>query len=526
MSHQLPTHQELICSAKVLKDFYKNGEDSQRIHFIQLLNELIKKTELEQTMSEGLSQIELQKLKHNSDRAITGALVYELEWIKQVQYKGYSPDKHCSIFAKVTGKGSDIYTKIKAILHVNSHERMTDDERLICLNQFYWAVKKYFPQNISLQENIYVRLKQVKRREMKRIGMFVDDLPIFEVLEKDISEIADKYHKVAKFKNPYREKALTFINFITKISKPYVLSEVEKNSVRKEGFLYMQMRNADVGAVLFVMLEISQEKKYVALSPERSQLFRECADAINVKHFKKLDPEKKIKWLRALSAYLDTLKSLNNEKLNAECVNAGLGNIKKLKDKVEQFISAEEVKKASPSWTNTIANGIVRYGLGFTLAHYTAETVFMVVEGTLVGATGPIGLVTYLAGGTILMTQFGQLITKNMITPGFAYLYGWTLDKVSESIVSNTLEAAIHTYLMTPEGFRDIFIKATPLQQAFIQEWIDTLLTLPEGIMPPKEKDQIKHIRDIVEMPVEKPTLKNESAMEEDGFVMCTRRSF
>lgn len=491
----LLSFQELECSGNVLHDFYKTRENNQRNGYINLLQTFIRSIQNDLTQkAEKLSPEEFRALKHRYYRAMMGALIYELEWIKQIDYKGYSPDKQCGMFAKLTGKGSDIYTKIKSILHISASNKVLDDERSICLNQFYWAVKEFFPNNTKLHENIYERLKHVHKREMKRIGMFVDDLPIFEVLEKDIGKIADKYHQSSKNKNPDRERALNFIKFITGTSKPYVLNDAEKNSIAKDGFLYMQMRNAHAGAVLVIMLEIAQEKKYYARTPTHSKLFRECSAAIYVKDLNKLDPEKKIKWLRALSAYLDTLKYIDNEELNNACINAGLGTIKKLKEKVEQFISREEIKKASPTWSNTIANGIVRYGLGFTIAHYTAETIFA----GLATASGPIGLVTYLAGGTILMTQFGQLIAQNLVTPAFAYLYGWTLDKVSQTIVDNTLEAAVHTYLMTAEGFREVFMKASPAQQAFIQERIDTLLTLPDGIMPEHEKDQIRHICDVV----------------------------
>lgn len=488
MAHNLPSLERLQEIASELIDLYK-GDNAKRKAFLDLYRRIVDATKFDTDVKK-VSQI------------LMGALVYELEFIKEVEYSGRSPEKNKSLIGKLTGKGSSLYTSIKQVLNITPENYLNDDQRLIYLNKFYWYVKNNMSENTDLTKNIKERLKRVKEREMKRIGILAEGMPALNVLQKNIAKLFQEYEEAASFRwyrNAKRFKSLKLIDFINKTADElYHSANLHKElGTLPKDFAYLQSCNARAGAILFVLLSIDAEyKSYKFLSPERSKLFKECLTALNVKSLRKISREKRIELLRALSTHINILKINKSvyrhlsEKWSKEGVN-----IEDFLTEIERFINQQEVKKNAPTWTKTIANYLVRCGIGLAAAQYTADIVLPAISTTVIGGlSGPIGMAVYLAGGTLLVTQLGRLVSDDLVSNGASYLFAWILDKVGTKITDVTADAATITVAITREGLNALrgHPALKPEDKEFIEDWIDTLLELPTGVMSDIEKNQIK----------------------------------
>lgn len=495
MAHTLPSLDQLQKLAIQLIELYK-GDNEKRKKFLDFYKRLTEATKFDSDHKK-ISKI------------LMGALVYELEYIKQVEYRGRSPEKNKSLIGKLTGKGSSLYTSIKELLGISPENYLNDDQRLIYLNKFYWYMKKNMKEDTEFLKNIKARLANVKEREMKRIGVLAEGTPALNVLQKNIANLSQEYEEAATFRwyrNPKRFKSLKFIDFINQTcDELYHEGSFGKNANSfPVDFAYLQSCNVRVGAILFVLLSINDEyKSYKFLSPERSKLFKECLTAINVKSLQKISREKRIEWLRALSTHINILKlnKLAYRELAEKWEKAGI-DVEKFLTKIEAYINQQEVKKAKPTWSRTIANYLVRCGIGLAAAQYTADLVLPAISTTVIGGlSGPIGMVVYLTGGTLLMTQLGRLVGDNLVPQGVSYLFAWLLDKVGATITNATADAATITVSITKEGLNALrgYPTLKPEDKEFIQDWIDTLLELPNDIMPEMEKDQIRYVLGVKE---------------------------
>lgn len=490
MSHIMPTLERLQEIALELIKLYKN-DNEKRKKFLRLYHALAVKSHQEKDIKKAC-----QKLM--------GALVFELEFIKEVEYSGRSPEKNKSLIGRLTGTGSSLYTIIKELLGITPDNFLNDDQRLIYLNKFYWHVKEKYPHDHELIKNVEERLKVVKEREMDRISVLAQGIPALNILKKNLAKLFDDYDKAASFRyyrNAKRFQSLNFIDIISQTADQLYHTDAIKNDVDNltKDYAYLLSTNARAGAVLFVLLTIDKEYKgYEYLTRERGILFEKCLKVLGLKSLKNLSADKRIELLRALSLHINILK-MNRpsyDTLSQQWLKIGIDMETYLTD-IEKFINEQEILKNEASWSKTIANYLVRYGLGFAAAQYAADIVLPAISTTVIGGmTGPVGMAIYLAGGTLVATQLGRLVNDEVITPGSAKLFAWTLDKVGSKITDVTADAAAVTIEMTKEGYNALrgHPALSAKDQEFNQDFIDTLLELPHSILPEEEKDQIRAV--------------------------------
>lgn len=483
MIYKMPSLIRLRTLADELPKLYK-GDNEARKAFLCLYQRVVENTKSD--LNDKLcSQI------------LMGALVFELEYIKQFEYKGRSPDKNQSLIGRVIGNGSSLYTIIKKNADVTQENYLNDAQRLIYLNKFYWHVRKQQPENKELLTEIIARMALVKKREMLRLGILAEGIPSLNVLRKNISNVIDKYKQASRFsyfRDSSHLKALKFLDFINQTCDAiYPVDEKEAEGFPLD-FAYLQSCNARAGAIILILLSVSSEKKYLVLSLENSVLFQNIES-----YFKSLvetSTEKKIEWLRSLSSHINILK-LNSlafkqlaEKWKKESID-----IEEWLNKIEKIINAQKEMNET-SWSRIIYHYLVNCGISLVAAR-PAKIVLPILSTTVIGClSGPIGTVAYLSGGAVLMGQFGRLVSNKLVPRGVSYLFAWILDKFGGKIADLTADAARITVSLTQEGLKSLREHPTllPEDREFIQDWVDTLLQLPTEVMSEEEKDQIRYV--------------------------------
>lgn len=458
ISHRL-TENELLTIPTLLNQVYK-GNNKDRLEYFALLDEFIRNCE--QDLAEYKKNLDSKKfmiIKNTYYRGIEGALIFELEWIKQVENKGRSPDKKANFFNRNFGFGSEVYTKIKSLLQVTGEHPLTDDERLIGLNQFYWLVKKFYPDNQDFLDSIHTLLKEITLRELNRIHTLVGDTLHLDALAEELTKLPIEYTHRTTVKNIKRTQTLDLIKFVTETSRPY-FNKIQY-SKEKNYFIDASTEAVWCGILLFTMLSIENKEIQYKYTPRflhsaKTSVLFQCCENILKKFYPAFaqDTEKKLMWLYALLSYLENFAKIQDPTFKNQYQNMQLdklGGWQAIHAQVKEFIHLEELQKVTPSWKTNMARGLVRFGLGYTIAHYSAATIFTIAEGSAIGAlAGPLGFV---------------------LTPGLTLVYGWLLEKVSENIVDHTTDAVklASVNYSQPLGFEEIFNRASPEQQALIR---------------------------------------------------------
>lgn len=424
---------------------------------------------------------------------LMGALVAELEYIKEKDYKGCSPEPKTSWYGFFTGKGSLLYSTIKQALKINKENKLTNDIRLQALNKLYKYVQIHYSHDKLLQDEIHDHLARVKKRELDRIHGTAEGLPSLRSLEKSLEQLPDDYQAQARLHHRNSERALQ-LDFIRYISQSCTEHYGKNTSEFSHNFAYLQNCNVQYAIPLFILMRINSQHK--VLSPEGgmlnngSELYKNCLRILNIKHLNKIEHEKKIAWLRALSDHINVLKRQNEFPSKFEKYEKYLTN----------YISQQEIAKHSPKWYTLICQQLVRYGMGFAATKLTADIVLKWIGGTIAsGVSGPIGIVVYLTGGTILVSQLGKLVTEKVIPKATAEAYAWALDRIGTSLTTATMDNVAYRFAVNKRGgLRELLNdpKITDEDRAAVENWIDTLLDLPEDIMTPIEKDNIRYIWD------------------------------
>lgn len=488
------------------------GENPQRLDFIRLYEKLVNNLKLD--------------TPENAIKVLLGALIYEMEIIEK-EYKGSSPEIRKGW---VYNTGSQLYTDIIQALGISKDNILNDDERLIHLFRFYHYIEKIAPENFAddllcktkamLLNNIKVILKRVKQREFKKIDLLVHGAPNLTALKKNISQIYVNYQQAVSsrwFQNKKRNSALVFIDFIEHTCNDLYGKDIpEKNQTEEsKDIAYLQAYNTRMGMIVFALTTINNE--YTVLSAERSVLFQKCLKTINTKGLDKLEIDKKITWLRALSTHLSNIKSMKeyHQSLKSSWEAQGLGNLDHLQKHIDNELMILETEKSRPSRALEYLGGATsyaaQYGIGYAATKYLANVTLYTIPKlglwAAAAATGPVGLVFYGAAGTIISTQLGRFVKDKIVPAAVAGLYAKLLEKIGEAVGNATAGVVVSAFSVSAKGISHLIgLYRQHAHDSFVQEWVDTLLGLPDDIMSRDEKDQIRQVLGI-EQPVYQQSL-------------------
>lgn len=504
MGYQLPTLQDLIKTAKTLGEDYEDRSNPERTSFLELLKNFA--VYLESSQSDAAFALYADPTKpkavENAKRKVLlGLFSLTLESIYS-SYHYLNPER------------SRLYKIIRGKLNITSQNSLSDEETLVyvfkyfdfiksnstdshmrIVNKLYWQSPEKF---IAMTKKM---LGGIKKRVDDQIRKIEEKPPVLASLRNNIGELSKKYEDATRnryFANQSRIKLARVFDLVNESCEYYFSSMMKQCAESPEvcQFETKKIENTYMGIGVYAALKIYKE--YSWLSPERSELYRLSSFAINKKDISKTDFDDKITYLRALAEHIKLIQSDKTyyAQFNDKWVAAGLKDMTTFLKDVEALIAEQEIQKAAPSTAMTvISTGTsygVQYGLGIAAANVGFNYVLPSVA-TLAG--GPVGLAVY-AGGALLTTVIARFVAGNVLTRVTAGLYSWVLDKIGTAIGNATASVVVSA---TKGGLRVLMSNPNLKQEDrdFIEDFIQTLLMLPDDMMPKAEKDQIRNVMGI-----------------------------
>jgi hypothetical protein len=501
--YQIPEGTELATLSPKLKSAYtRYRPNQQRIDFFSLYEYFEKNATAEQQAA---------------------LLIFELELIEQ-NYKTVAPDERKGW---VYNTGSQVYTELhKCLGEVSVEERLI---KINCLRRFvrddlsFEAVgSKTWPTVNSLLDDInQVTRKIVQTKEKARINRLLHTMPDLIALKNNIKVIYDGYHSATSgryFENPKREGALSFIDFIATTSDDlYGTAYRDKSREENEkDAAYMESYNTHRGMILYSLLQIKDEYNWV-LSPQRSALFRECLAAAGFTGLDDISTEEKIDWLRALSKHIDEVrriksrtKTKDNKTTYDELIEQwkarklpDLGSVKlAIEEKIYQF----EEEKKQPSFVARTAKSATSAAAAYAfqraaLTYVTEYAIVPAATAALAGmVAGPVGMMVGGFVGPFIANRVGRMVSEKLIPAAVGNLCATLLDRIGCAMGDAAAAAAFALFSVSANGFQRLlgFYKEH-INDNFDEEWVNTLLELPDDMVSAQDKQKIRKVRGLPE---------------------------
>ena len=155
---------------------------------------------------------------------------------------------------------------------------------------------------------------------------------------------------------------------------------------------------------------------------------------------------------------------------------------------VLKTIPEQQVQLRSPWWYETLFNYSVQYGAGAAVVRYGLPALGRLAIGSM---SGPVGIIFYIAGSTIFLTQLGVIVSNNVIPRAVLYVYGCALEKVGNKATdtANSFAKTANQKIQTWWGYERLSQEDKDDLEDYIQ---NTLLQLPQGVLSEKDKEQIR----------------------------------
>lgn len=501
--YQLPVTTDLSKVGPQIRAAYtRYNKNQQRLDFFDLYDILLSKASREEQIS---------------------LLIFELELIEQT-YKTMSPERRIGWF---WSSGSEVYSELHKLLG-----EVSVDDRLIEINKLRRYVRDKLPFDAincatwpttqALLNNIeQVESKLVKVKEKIKINKLLHTMPDLGALKNNISAISESYHasRGGKSENSKRESTLAFIDFVATTSDEIYGTAYrdKKRDENEKDAAYRDAYNAHRGMILYALLQVQDEYNGWLLSPHRSALFRECLIALGYSSLKEISHDERIEWLRALSTHLDTVRTIKGRirtkdnktayiELLEKWQERKLHNLDAIKHDIEDKIFRFEEEKKQPSFIVSTAksatSSLAAYGVQRAAVGYITEYALIpAVTATLSGlVAGPVGVVVGGVVGPFVANRIGRLISENLIPAAVGNIAATIIDRIASKMGEAAAAAAFALFSVSANGMQKLlgFYKEH-LSEDFDEEWVNTLLDLPDSILSAQEKQKIRKVRGLPE---------------------------
>jgi hypothetical protein len=220
----------------------------------------------------------------------------------------------------------------------------------------------------------------------------------------------------------------------------------------------------------------------------------------------------KVIWLRALSMHIKSIKQ-HHHSIITNWKQKGFNQLDQFEAEIDTYLLEQELITHKPSrvteYLSMIMSYGVQYGITFTATQFAARTMIPAVESSVIGSiSGPIGIVIYGAAGTIIATQLTLLVKEKLIPAVLASLYINVLTKIGDVIGQSLAGMVTVTFSATAQGLRNLLQFYSKIQTEDElkkdEQWIITLLNLPDDIFPQSKKIIIQNTHDIQESDLKK----------------------
>jgi hypothetical protein len=401
-------------------------------------------------------------------------------------------------------------------------------QKLIYLNALYQFIStlntnEILPQYGSPQllcDKIAIQMKSLIDQSTPEIDELLQMRPNEQFLQDNFSNIASEYTRIKKtaetkieandlvefhsvdkaelLKNNLitlssRDLVIEFLQTIDHMLKPY--NDSANSKAYADTIRY--------ASVVYVMLMIESEKMYQIFSPERSELYKRCQEIINLKHTTQLTALDKSNYYSALGSFIP---KVGPQDIDTYCSREGSfpqlakffsdmhGVLLEEQSRAYKTLQGSEPHPMLNSFCNVI-NMTSQFGINIAIGTF--------------------------AGGLVSLPASQQFITRGAESIGRQYWgfpgaymarnIGLTVERAAvTSVVKNSLSTATNTVSNAPGNLvyytlsvpANIFAKITALMSSppkekthENQEYVNTLLSLPDKLLPSNKKRILQHIQ-------------------------------
>lgn len=408
---------------------------------------------------------------------------------------------------------SQLYLIISEKLKLSATNKLNDDERFMYFGKFYLHLMKpevkfdlyggYWPTKQALLKYVENALLALRKREADRIEALQATQPTLDALEAEIDRFCDaytaEYNSRRFFKAGNRTSLINLIKFIRqRTAEDFPKEHILQNETEYLRFCYIRL-----GTIMYILLTINNEYGFFKPEGNRwlgkyngSSLFKMCEKALNITSLTDLTCNQKMAWLNVLDTYLDPM--LDSFDKN----NPFYAELKEHKKKIYELSIDKDKVHNQPGLAmrcaTTTTSSVASYAVGVVATQVVSSAVTeMAGMGALTSAAAVVGISSGPAGwlalgaGTIIMTQLLRTALPTAVTWTIGYLMNWA-GTVTGHATSHIIH---HTFSKNNFNFKfSEYEKLTPEQRVFIKKWIDTVLALPDNIIKPVEKQQIRFI--------------------------------
>lgn len=505
MDYQMPVLESLVSLAHgELRALYQ-GNNNQRLSFISFYENLTRSL-LKGRVLARISQVECEEIQ----KLLTAALIFEYAWIWIKEYSGNSPEQIdsftntitksvCNFFSKQPRDklGSQLFTILKSKLSDSPDNLIHYRTCLTYVNYLYDYVYHHsyqqdlvtknnsiWPKKGILLNELLTLLKKIKKMEWDRLAPELTGLPTPRALENNVQERSNHYRQIVDSRSYFRQwltkrshlEASHFVDFVNETC-------AEFSSYQDEDSL----KRIRAGAILYVLLIIYNE--YSVLSPQYgSDLFAQYLYALNAKGLWKMDVEMQADNLNALLGYITDIRHNKNYPALVEIWKEKGLDLDNYFKHVIKTVPEQQVQLRSSWWYETLFNYSVQYGIGGAAVRYGLPALGRLAIGSM---SGPVGIIFYIAGSTIFLTQWGVMVSNNVIPRAVLYLYSCALEKLGNTATdtASSVAKSANKKWRSFFGYEQLSQEDKDELVDFIQ---DTLLKLPKDVLSEKEKEQIR----------------------------------
>lgn len=333
MPYQAPTRQELEKSIE--NPLYKKN-NPDRLLAIHLLKEIKKHdSEVPEDVLIGAVLLGLYSIDDEPKYKVSRWLTADGSWL--------------------LNKGSDLKQEYKTLLKISPENILDDRQQYIYLERLFnyfkdrpqtttkiintlnalynqWratiklepAPSRWFSEELLLND-ITKQMSAILNNPNNKKGMrgLLKGLPALSVLKDKVSHAIEKYKKLFELEskiqkkpkkkpNPKRDLAINILEFANDTCDHFygLKEKLEVSTLDEDEFRHnLELRyNIRAGAILSVMKELEREYEgydWLFWTAEHSELYKNCQEALNIKHSDDLPQFVQGKFIRSMFSYLD-----------------------------------------------------------------------------------------------------------------------------------------------------------------------------------------------------------------------------
>lgn len=416
---------------------------------------------------------------------------------------------------------SQFFSSLVNRVGITAENSLEDDERYVYLGMLFRYINKITPDEFkpcqtwqtkeAFAQAIHDALKRVDRREKRRKDLLIHRMPDLNILEKNIDETEDEYTlEVAKRWFPSmvssnRAPAKMLVRFVRDCCKKmYDLDtskEIKENREGDDKYLreYLKLESIHRGLSIFIPLQIwGGEYKY--LPAERSAYYRIFMEKMSCDSLDDYTLDQRIDWLTALKELLADVQKLKPALVAEWKKQDNFPDLDKVALDIEQNICQLMKKKHEQSTPVRLAGAVLRRGTHYAVSAAAARYLTGMALPAITGGVGtllagPLGTAIGLGAGiagTFAAAELGRFLSQTIVPSFISNLYVTVIDRIASTLGDGVARLAFATFRVTKGGLaRMLGFYNKFVDDNFSEEWIQTLLEMPDDIVKQEEKKRI-----------------------------------